>query len=285
MNRRIAPSAKCFDLHLSRPHLLIVHSLMTLIALGSNVFGNLDPTSQNEILSPTDITVKTGCEKVIWHSFTLTVGRDKFVYTLDGRRSKNEWNDVVVTGLGGVYAWYKDSIYMCDQMEAFLEAAHDEPTLTHPLLATSKGKLYAAESRVFLVLDGPAQHLFEIDHGDLRQNAAPRLRLIEEFEGLRFTFISGTRNRFGVVTEAGDFYLIDTRSKDPELVELAEEVRLAGVGSRFEVVVTETKVLTRDLNLGETEVQHSPTWVEVDIDPKSIQAIHTSRSTVIFDAS
>ena len=87
------------------------------------------------------------------------------------------------------------------------------PTIAHPLLTSSSShaiKLYSAESHVFVLLDGAAQHLFEVDHGDLRKDdrPPPTLRLLEGFEGVGVTlFIRGSRNRFGVITEAGDFWI------------------------------------------------------------------------------
>lgn len=63
--------------------------------------------------------------------------------------------------------------------------------------------------------------------------------------------VAGSANRFGVITEAGDAYLIPKGSLEPELMELEDEsaVRMIGVGSKFEVVVTDDNVWVR----GESE--------------------------------
>jgi hypothetical protein len=86
------------------------------------------------------------------------------------------------------------------------------------------------------------------------------VHLIEDLEGLGIQrLIAGSANRFGVITEAGDAYLIPKGSLEPELMELEDEsaVRMIGVGSKFEVVVTEDNIWVR----GQSESCGMLCWV------------------------
>lgn len=71
------------------------------------------------------------------------------------------------------------------------------------------------------------------------------MTLVEDLEGLGVeTVVPGSANRLGVITEAGDAYMINRRSLEPELVEM-EGVRCMGVGSKHEVLVTDEAVWVR----------------------------------------
>jgi hypothetical protein len=113
--------------------------------------------------------------------------------------------------------------------------------IQHPLvnLATQL-TLYCTEHRSFVLLD--KQHLFEIDK-------STTLRIIEEVEGLGIRkVVTGNANRVAVLTEGGDVYISEPRSKSFERLDLPTEdssVRLVGLGSSFMVVVDDTGVWTQ----------------------------------------
>lgn len=63
---------------------------------------------------------------------------------------------------------------------------------------------------------------------------------MEELEGVGIiNVITGALNRIGVITDSGDAYLYDKGW------ELLEGVIMLGVGSDFEIAVTEERVLVR----------------------------------------
>jgi hypothetical protein len=114
--------------------------------------------------------------------------------------------------------------------------------IKHPILdPQSPLTLYATESRVLALSNGPLSHVLEFDYKG-------SVKLVEDLEGLGVeTVIAGSANRLAVVTEAGDAYLINRRTLEPELVEIEDEsaVRYFGVGSKHEIVVTEENVWVR----------------------------------------
>jgi len=133
-----------------------------------------------------------------------------------------------------------EGLYKFDSFEALL--ANKKPQkLSHPLLRASPISIYAAESRVLLHTRGTAQHVLEIltDH---RDGQTPTLQLVEDLEGLSIqSVIPGSSNRLAVITDAGDAYLFSKGSKRPELLDLADaNVRMLGLGSEFEAVVTDS---------------------------------------------
>ena len=111
--------------------------------------------------------------------------------------------------------------------------------IKHPILDRQPpSSLHATESRVLALSKGALGHVFELDYKG-------SVTLVEDLEGLGVeTVVPGSANRLGVITEAGDAYMINRRSLEPELVEM-EGVRCMGVGSKHEVVVTEENVWVR----------------------------------------
>ena len=151
---------------------------------------------------------------------------------MQGGVSSSTWVDVAVDGLGRVFTAESGAIYRYGSFESAVSGPHNFK-ITHPTL-TKAIRLFALESRCFAATDS---HLFEIDEDCLR--------LIEATEGSDFEVIPGRRNRLGIVTDAGDAYVLDAREKEPTPLELDDNVRLLGLGSDFEVVVTDTRVLSR----------------------------------------
>ena len=99
--------------------------------------------------------------------------------------------------------------------------------------------------------------MFEVltDHRAANVSQKPILHLIEDLEGLSVrSVVPGSSNRLAVITEAGDAYLFSKGSKRPELLALEEDqgettVRMLGVGSEFEALVSEKHLWVR----GESE--------------------------------
>jgi hypothetical protein len=135
-------------------------------------------------------------------------------------------------GLGRVYTADLVAIHQFDNISSAISGRHAS-VITHPALM-GPIHLFALESRCFVATDA---HLFELEEN--------RLRLIEETEGFAFEVIPGRRNRLGIITNAGDAYVLDTRDKGLTPLEIDDDVRLLGLGSDFEVVVTQSKVLSR----------------------------------------
>lgn len=132
--------------------------------------------------------------------------------------------------------------------------ANREPTeISHPAIdLTQSISLHSTESRVLLHVRGTLPHVFELREDP---KGAVSVHLIEDLEGLGITsVVAGWANRFAVLTEAGDAYLIPRGTMprgtvEPELLDLSEEddstIRMIGVGSNFEVVVTDEHVWIR----------------------------------------
>ena len=151
---------------------------------------------------------------------------------------------------------------MFESLEALI--ADERPTrLVHPLLNDSTPtSIYAAESRVFIHTRGNAAHVLEVltDHRAIGLSQTPTLQIVDDLEGLgNLTIVPGSSNRLAVVTEAGDAYLFSKGSKRPELLVLKDEdaqvtIRMIGLGSEFEAVVTDDNVWVR----GDSECSHTP---------------------------
>ena len=150
---------------------------------------------------------------------------------------------------------------MFESLEALI--ADQNPTrLLHPLLNDSiPTSIYAAESRVFIHTRGNAAHVLEVltDHRAIGLSQKPTLQVVDDLEGLgTLSIVSGSSNRIAVVTNAGDAYLFSKGSKRPESLVLKDEeadatVRMIGLGSEFEALVTENNVWVR----GDSEWSHT----------------------------
>ena len=126
-------------------------------------------------------------------------------------------------------------------------AGKEGSQISHPAFdLTQSLSLYATESRVLLFSRGALPHVFELKTDQYGQTS---VLLIDDLEGLGVTdVIAGAGNRFGIITESGDAYAVNKGSIEVEPIELENEeggVRLMGVGSKFEVVVTEQNVWIR----------------------------------------
>ena len=240
---------------------------------------------------------------------------DGHIFDLEGNRSALPWDDVVVTGLGTVYT-YSDPRYfrasigcvnIFQDLGTLLKTAHHVEEHQALLFAPGRNiRLYATESRVFVLIDGKVNHLYEVDYGEPGDvPGPPTFRSKDYLAGLRVSLVPGSRNRCGVITDAGDLCIMDTRSKDPELVELpegVENVRLAGIGSKFDVIVTEDMMFVRGSSetddeaqlipdelgeLGLPDMDTSDSWLELSVpcDPRTITAVHTSRSGTILEVT
>lgn len=244
-----------------------------LVGWGNNVAQNIIPQPAVPFIDrPKEITPSSGCERLIWHTWECSMGRDsagKIVpwgsapridpgaqferplghdqpigylqngraVLFDGETSQNAYNDIALTGLGDAYAVTDGAVLHFATIEDLMNGEPDTRH-THPLLKDAQ--LYAMDSRCFVRAQS---HLFEVDKSGLR--------LIEDVEGLGIRrVIPGRRNRLGVITDAGEAYVIDTKAKEAEVLELGPEdedveIKHLGLGSDFEVVVTADKVMTR----------------------------------------
>lgn len=101
------------------------------------------------------------------------------------------------------------------------------------------------ESRAFLHSLGPMQQLFEIVTTDNKgKPCEPSLTLIEDLEGMGMEIVPGSCNRLGIITDAGEAYVLGQRSREVDPLDVGD-ARLLGLGSDFDVVVIDHKVLTK----------------------------------------
>lgn len=244
-----------------------------LAGFGNNAVQNIDPENTSDyIKAPRDISAGIHCHEVVWHSWEGTIVRtqdrtlktwgslpnigstldfDKIIghdspvgylkegrlHLFDGRHSVKAFIDVAVTGLGDVFALYDGAVHHFASINDLLEG---NPDYSHSHGLFDLARLYAMESRCFVEAQN---HLFEVTRSEIR--------LLEELEGLGIArIITGRRNRLGIITEASEAYILETKVKEPVLLELedTEEIRLIGLGSDFDVVVTDNQVLTRGVS-------------------------------------
>ncbi|WVR09735.1 hypothetical protein IAU60_006811 [Kwoniella sp. DSM 27419] len=169
-------------------------------------------------------------------------------------RSSERWNDVVVTGLGQAYASNASGLYRFPNLQSLMVNAGAFGPLTHPYLkSATKLRLHATESRAFIHISEPVDHLLEIV--DVRSLPPARrdriaepviLRVVEDVEGPGIQcVITGSANRLGVVSAAGQAWLIPAKGEIESLDFGEDDVRLMGVGSDSEVVVTEGGAFVR----------------------------------------
>lgn len=92
------------------------------------------------------------------------------------------------------------------------------------------------ESRAFIHSAGPMHQLFEIEK---------ELNPIGDLEGHELKIVTGSSNRLGIVTDAGSAYVLEKRSREVEMIDAGGDVRLLGLGSDFDVVVVEDKLLVK----------------------------------------
>nr|XP_018261041.1 uncharacterized protein I303_06758 [Kwoniella dejecticola CBS 10117]OBR83199.1 hypothetical protein I303_06758 [Kwoniella dejecticola CBS 10117] len=223
-----------------------------------------DPLILNDI--PAKISLAHTAKRVIGFdqpaAFLLKDGR---VQHKQGRVSADAYDEVVVTGLGTVYACKSTynsrrlSITMQDDQLFRFESLEDLMQGTNrfglvegfPHCATTK-QLVATESRAFILVNGPAPLLYEIK--DVR-SLPPKstkstdpviLQYVTGFEVAgKLALVPGCGNRLGVVTELGEAYILPpTRERELILFD-DEDVRLMGLGVDSEIVVTDRNIYVR----------------------------------------
>lgn len=248
-----------------------------LLAFGNNICRALDSRGTDIIDCPRDVTQNPGCDKVLWHSWTCTISRNatghlvvwgtvtpqirrsiestkaadvvkilghdeplgflsqhNAVHAFSGQIHNREWRDVAVDDTGRVYALNKHSIVIFVSWTSFL-SGQSVRDIGHPLFERASSlTIHALESRCFVQMD---THLLEIKDDSLR--------LVDAVDGLGFRIVEGRRNRLGVITDAGDAFVFCPKSQEPSLIDVADEVRFLGLGSEFDIVVTQSKVLAR----------------------------------------
>ena len=137
---------------------------------------------------------------------------------------------------------------------------HDWNTcsLSHPLLDPQvHTTIHTCESRIFLFTHGlTIQHVLEIQIDQRIENwkEVVKISLIEEVEGLGVeAVITGSKNRLAILTGAGDAYLFNKDSKQPELLSFGDldeiTVLMIGLGSEHEIVYADRGIWVR----GESE--------------------------------
>ncbi|WVQ77460.1 hypothetical protein IAR50_007146 [Cryptococcus sp. DSM 104548] len=175
----------------------------------------------------------------------------------DGTRSECLWEDVVVTELGATYGYRKgEGLFYYNSLNDLLHNHNPFGPFKHPVLRQDTPlKLYAAESTVYVLAQQGSSHVLEAVDARalppaLRHTCQDpvQIQLVEELEGLGVnSIVPGSSNRFAALTEAGDAYILSPRMH-LELIDVGDDVRLVGVGSDFDVVVTEDKVFVRGLS-------------------------------------
>nr|XP_019010468.1 uncharacterized protein I206_04937 [Kwoniella pini CBS 10737]OCF49249.1 hypothetical protein I206_04937 [Kwoniella pini CBS 10737] len=166
---------------------------LVFLAFGNNVCGNLDPAGPSILRQPTE--VKHDCKGIEWTSWACTVGKDPLriwgtdplvhdkqatvialtrrlkrvvgfdrpqafllddgrVQDIEGRLSCRSWDDVIITELGTTFECLKDLMQETN-------AQHPIPGLPQNSSLTSL-QLTATESRAFVLVNGPAQLIYEI---------------------------------------------------------------------------------------------------------------------------
>jgi hypothetical protein len=163
------------------------------------------------------------------------LGKDGHTYRFDGAQSVGKWDDIAMNSLGEVFTLANKTVSQFPSFDKMMGGSDREEKGE---VRGDRITLHALESRCFVKVD---DHLFELKD---------KLKLVEDLEGLGITVVEGRRNRLGVVTDAGDAYVFDSKSSEPILLEVGredepEDVRLLGLGSEFDVVITGTRVLAR----------------------------------------
>ncbi|OXB35232.1 hypothetical protein J007_04999 [Cryptococcus neoformans] len=224
---------------------------------------------------------------------------DGHLINQEGQKSVKVWDDVVVTELGATYGYrWQDGVYYFESLQNLLDHENPFGPLEHSLLHQKAPlKLFAAESQVYILAQGTMSHLFEVIDAralppGLRQTCKEPItvKLVEDFEGLGVTkLVTGSANRFLALTEGGDAYLLAYNS-DPEMIKVPneEEVRLAGVGPDFVIVVTESNIYVQGSNsFGQLGLlgDDRPEFIKLDIwefKAEQVEDIYTSRWSTIL---
>ena len=111
-----------------------------------------------------------------------------------------------------------------------------------------------------------AHNVFEVltDHRDLKTTESPTLQLVEDLQGLGIlSVVAGSSNRLAVVTDAGEAFLFSKGARRPEMIDLDggdTTIRMVGLGSEFDVIVTDKQVWIR----GESEYAPAGTGADVE---------------------
>lgn len=87
--------------------------------------------------------------------------------------------------------------------------------------------------------------LFEINTLQGHKPCPPRLEVVSGLEGVGIdSVVPGSNNRLGVVSDAGEAWILGRRG-EPELQEVDGDVEFLGLGSAFEVIVTDAAAWVR----------------------------------------
>jgi hypothetical protein len=87
--------------------------------------------------------------------------------------------------------------------------------------------------------------LFEIHTLEGHKPCPPRLEVVSGLEGVGIkSIVPGSSNRLGVVSDAGEAWILGRRG-EPELQEIDGDIEFLGLGSAFEVVVTDAAAWVR----------------------------------------
>ena len=279
---------------------------MLLLGFGNNTTKAIDNQGPGYIEDPQ--IIKHTCDKLLWHSWQCSVAlqegsliawgidpighhvgqinpstlirfighdspkgyltSDGSVFDLNGRSLCSEWSDVAINGQGTVFA-INSHIQIFTTWSDFID---ESAAYSVELPPWKSVRIYAMESRCVIHLDN---HLFELKE---------KLRLIEPVEGLQFWVVPGRRNRLGIVTTAGDAYILGTRDDEPELLDVIGDVRLLGLGSDFEVVVTEAATLLRSEfdNSVRLTSEDGEEWKTLDVRADSVVDVSCGRWSTIF---
>ena len=125
-----------------------------------------------------------------------------------------------------------------------------QANISHPVLDRASAiSLYATETRVFVLAHSSSPYLFELEAEGTSQ-PPQGFRVVEGLDGLGIKCVKpGTRDRLMVVTDGDEAFLIDARTKEPRLVPLSlcedETISMVGLGSDFEIIVTDKRFLIR----------------------------------------
>ncbi|WVW86311.1 hypothetical protein I302_108353 [Kwoniella bestiolae CBS 10118] len=260
----------------------------SFVAFGNNTCSNLDPTCCSIIREPTDLTAKYNCEDICWSSWTCTIGKNPLkiwgsdplvvdnlpttidyssrvigferplafllengqVKTIEQEVSRTTWDEVVMTGLGIVYACKDSQLYRFESLHALMR--NDASFGPIRGLPPRPLKLYSTESRAVVLVNGQTQLLYEIiDVKSLppklvKTKDPVQLKYIDELEASGdLSVVVGSANRIGVVTELGTAYVLPPKGDIETISFDDEEVRLMGIGANFEIVVTDKHVHVR----------------------------------------
>ncbi|GFZ50948.1 hypothetical protein JCM24511_08706 [Saitozyma sp. JCM 24511] len=211
---------------------------------------------------------------------------DGTIRDLAGRTSSRICQDVVITEQGDTYT-FQDGVGLSHftSLADLLETAAGT-SMAHPLLPLSNLELYATESRAFVLARGVMPLLFEIHTLEGHKPCPPRLEVVSGLEGVGIaSIVAGSSNRLGVVSDAGEAWILGRRG-EPELQEVDGDIEFLGLGSAFEVVVTDAAAWVRGKNdfgqLGIRDQDTTEDWVGLSgLSGRVVDVVSARWSTIV----